>query len=424
MKITSLFLFLASYFLCSSAYCEEGYWDVLKIEEVQQDNKFSSEERKLRARVQMVYQNYSQAHPNCNYQANPNVYVYPATTYILSNPYIPTGKERMAFKFKIRNFVIDSPPSDQVNDPYCGKVSIKCASYDEPFLKFNYYCERIHDGKVSDPARLSDPRYNKYLAYQTIYNLTVMPTALKNFGLLQQFYPLEAFPPYSSAQTPNPDYEYPAVVYSTFNYPDPTVPPSPNYSNGNYGFLFLGSAENLKSLCYSIKRSNLSLEDAGVRINEFFGLPPDSPDVQRAFTFFKLRNNPHLSGVQDGNMFRPCAVNSSIETLSCPVSALEIAHNCKNPPPAPYDGTTLSSFLTNQFYSAYCSKTPSKDSGQPIHYPWTGQGFTYDWYPWPIYPINVQGNSEYVPATNSGGFNIEVTDKKTLADFLMTCDFD
>lgn len=82
--------------------------------------------------------------------------------------------------------------------------------------------------------------------------------------------------------------------------------------------------------------------------------------------------------------------------------------------------------MENQYYSSYCSAPADKDSGMPIFYPWTGQGFTYDWYPWQISLNNVQGTSEYVPATNALGpsnDNIEVIGSKSLEEFLLTCEF-
>lgn len=378
-----------------------------------------SDEQKLLAKVNQVYVNYGNAHSICEFQANPSITSYPQQQYLLSNPYTHGANEINSINFKIRNFVLDGHSGN--SDPSCGVLSIKCASHVSSINSSNYYCERIHNGASSDPSLLTDPRYNKYLALQTIYNLSVITRAQKNFGLLHQFSNLDAFPAYSNSQIPNPNYEYNAVAYSTFTYPDPTDPLSPNYNNGSYGFLFVGSAENLISVCRTIQYENLSLDDAAFRFNEFFGLPPDSPDVVRSFTFFKLRNNPHVSGQSDGNMFRPCPNDGSIETTSCSGSTLAIPHHCNIVPP-PYDGTTVSSFLANYFYAVYCNTNANSSSGMPVHYPWTGQGFTYDWYPWHISLANVQGASEYVPATNSGGANIEVANKKSIANFLATCD--
>lgn len=422
MKKKLLVLFATGLFFSSIAHSEEGFWDTLnEPAEHEEESVNLSDEQKLLAKVNQVYANYSQSHPNCGYQPTPYITPYPQQMHTLTNPYIHGANELNAINFKIRNFVLDSPVRDN-SDPFCGKLSIKCASLVTVVNSSNFYCERIHNGASSDPALLADPRYNNYLAYQTIYNLSVMPRAQKNFGLLKQFSNLDAFSPYSSSQIPNPSYEYNAVAFTTFPYPAPTYPLSPNYNNGNYGFLFLSSAENLKSVCQTIQHENLSHADAAVRFSEFLGIPPDSPDVVRFFTFFKLRNNPHVSGQMDGNMFRPCPVDGSIETSYCSGSALVIPHNCSNPPP-PYDGTTVRSFLASYFYSSYCNSTPNRDSGMPVYFPWTGQGFTYDWYPWHISLTNVQGTSEYVPATNSGSANIEVANKKSLEDFLLTCDF-
>lgn len=417
-----LVLFATGLFISGFAYSEEDFGEILNEPTEQEENGvYLSDEQKLLAKVNQVYANYSQLHPNCGYQPKPAIRSYPQQMHTLTNPYIHGANELNAINFKIRNFVLDSPVRDN-NDPFCGKLSIKCASLVTLVNSSNFYCERIHNGASSDPVLFADPRYNNYLAYQTIYNLSVMPRAKKNFGLLKQFYNLDAFPPYSSSQIPNPSYEYNAVVYSTFSYPAPTNPPTPNYSNGNYGFLFLGSAENLVSVCKTIQYQNLSRENAAVRFSQYFGIPPDSPDSVRTFTFFKLRNNPHVPGKRDGNMFRPCPADGNIETTSCSASALVIPHNCNNPPP-PYDGTTVSSFLASQFYSSYCNTVPNRNSGMPIYFPWTGQGFTYDWYPWHISLKNVQGSSEYVPATNSGSANIEVVNNKSIEDFLLTCDF-
>lgn len=426
MKKT-LFLLTTAFFLNNVAYSKEGRWDVLhKSSEMTQGSNTLNERFQLRAKVLQVYENYSASNSVCNYQPDPKYYIYPQTTYTLTNPYAPQANEEMAFRFKIRNFVINGPQIS--GHPECGKISIKCASYQKFSTFSNFYCERIHNGLSSEPALLSNPQYNKYLAYQTIYNNSVMPKAKKYFGWLTQFYPLDTFSPYSESQVPNPSYEYSGAIYtgSPQFYPDPINPPppnTPNYNNGGYGGLFIGSAENLKSICQSIRYDNLSLEDAGIRFNESLGLPPDSPDVQRTFVFVKLRNNPHISGNADGNMFRPCPIDGNLYGLSCPVSALVIPHDCNTPPP-PYDGTTVSLFLMNQYYSSYCNATPNKQSGMPIHYPWTGQGFTYDWYPWNIYSKNVQGASEYVAAiNNTGNYNIQVNKQISLTDFLSTCDF-
>lgn len=422
MKKKLLALLVTTLFFSHFAHSEESLRDLLNEATEDQEKEVNLfDEQKLLDKVNQVYANYSQSHPNCGYQPNPSISTYPQQMYTLTNPYAHDSNEINAINFKIRNFVLDSPVSDR-GDPFCGQLSIKCASFVTILSSSNFYCERIHNGTSSDPALLADPRYDNYLAYQTIYNLSAMPRAQKNFGLLQQFYNLDAFPPYSSSQIPNPSYEYHAVVYSTFTYPAPTLPPTPNYNNGSYGFLFIGSAENLKSVCKTIQYQNLSPKDAAVRFSQYFGIPPDSPDSVRTFTFFKLRNNPHVSGQRDGNMFRPCPDDGNIETSSCSASALVIPHNCSIAPP-PYDGTTVSSFLANQYYSAYCSSTPNANSGMPIYFPWTGQGFTYDWYPWHISLINVQGSSEYIPATNSGSANIEVVNNKSIGDFLLTCDF-
>lgn len=423
MKKQLLVLITTTLFFNSIAYSEENVLQILNSSALQEEEGFNfADEEKLLAQVNQVYENYSQVHPACEYQPNPNITAFPQQMYTLTNPYSHDANQIQAIAFKIRNFIVDSLTSDFNNDPYCGKLSIKCASYVSYLGSSNYYCERIHSGASSDPALLLEPSYDNYLAYQTIYNLSVMPRAKKKFGLLKQFNPLDAFPPYSSSQIPNPSYEFNGVVYSTFNYPDPTDPLSPNFNNGNYGFLFVGSAENLKTVCQSIQTDNLSPSDAAVRISQFLGIPPDSPDVVRTFTFLKLRNNPHISGQQDGNMFRPCPIGGSIETPTCSGSALTIPHNCAITP-APYDGTTVSSFNANQYYSSYCNTSPNKDSGMPVLYPWTGQGFTYDWYPWQISLKNVQGTSEYIPAVNSGSYNIEVAEKKSLEQFLATCDF-
>jgi hypothetical protein len=419
MKNKLLVLLAITLFFSNIAYCEEGFGDALNEPAAHEEKGANlSDEQRLLAKVNQVYVNYSQAHPTCGYQPTPSVSTYPQQMYLLTNPYTHGASELNAINFKIRNFVLDGASS--VIDPSCGVLSIKCASFVTYLSSSNFYCERVHSGQSSDPSLLADPTYNNYLAYQTIYNLSAMPRAQKNFGLLKQFSNLNAFPPYSSSQIPNPSYEYNAVAYSTFNYPDPALP-QPNYNNTTHA-VFLGSAENLKSVCQTIQYQNLSPKDAAVRFSQYFGIPPDSPDVVRAFTFFKLRNNPHVSGQTDGNMFRPCPVDGNIETPSCLVSALVIPHNCNNAPP-PYDGTTVSSFLASQFYAAYCSTPPNRSSGMPIYYPWTGQGFTYDWYPWHISLINVQGASEYIPANNSGANNIEVVKKKTIEEFLSTCDF-
>lgn len=420
MKKKILVLLATTLFFSNLAYSEEDFGELLNQPTAHEEDINVTDDQKLLAKVNQVYTNYSQAHPICGYQSPPSLYTFPQQMYTLTNPYLHDASENNAINFKIRNFVLDGHSNS--SDPSCGLVSIKCASYVTIMNSSNFYCERLHTGTSSDPALLIDPRYNKYLAYQTIYNLSVMPRAQKNFGLLQQFSNLDAFPPYINSHITNLSYEYNAVAFTTFPYPDPTDPLSPNYNNGNYGFLFLSSAENLKSACQTIQHQNLSQEDAAVRFSEFLGIPPDSPDVVRSFTFFKLRNNPHVSGVQDGNMFRPCPVDGSIETASCSGSALAIPHNCSISPP-PYDGTTVSSFLANYFYSSYCNSSPNRDSGMPVYFPWTGQGFTYDWYPWHISLANVQGTSEYVPATNSGSANIEVANKKSLEDFLLTCDF-
>lgn len=429
MKINASLLFATTLCLSNSVFAEEGHWEVLKsaAEYTQETHGPIDQDRYVLGLVRQVYTNYSQAHPACAYQENPDVYIYPLSFYTLTNPYMHGKNETRSMRFKIKNFVVESPGSAGNNDPACGKLSIKCAAYDK--LLPQYHCERIHKGASSEPALLSDPKYNNYLAYQTIYNISVMPDAEKNFGRLKQRFPLQPFRPYSDSQIPNPDYEYNAVVFSTFDYPDPTQPPSPNYNNNNYGFLFLGSSENLQSVCHSIQYDHLSPEDAAVRFSEFFGIPPDSPDVTRKFTFFKLRNTPHVNGVADGNMFRPCPADGSIESLFCSVSALTIPHNCNRVPP-PYDGTTVSSFLENQYYNVYCNTTPNRDSGVVVHYPWTGQGFTYDWYPWyaNTFEKNVQGASEYIPASNCtdinncGPSNIVVLNKRSLQEFVSTCD--
>lgn len=398
MKKKLLVLLATTLLLNHIAYAEEDYL---------------SDEQKLLAKVNQVYVNYSHAHSNCGYQSNPSIKTYPQQMYLLTNPYPHSANEINSINFKINNFVLDGHSGSR--DPFCGTISIKCASY---ISSTNYYCERIHNGRRSNASLLADPRYNKYLAYQTIYNLSVMPRAQKNFGLLKQFSHLNAFPHHPSS--PNLRYEYDAVIYSTIAYPALTNPPSPNYSSATNDFF--GSAENLKSVCKTIQKENLSLADAAVRFNQFFGIPPDSPDVVMAFTFFKLRTNPHVFGKKDGNMFRPCPNDGNIETTSCTDTALAIPHHC-NMPPSAYDGTTLNSFLANFFYTAYCNTIPQRDSGMPLHYPWTGQGFTYDWYPWNINLSHVQGDSEYVPAMNGGSANIEVINKKSIKDFLSTCDF-
>lgn len=382
---------------------------------------YADSEQQLLAKVIQVYVNYSNANTVCNFQANPSITSYPQQTYLLTNPYMHGAGEINSINFKIRNFVLNGNSGN--NTPACGILSIKCASLVSSVNSSNFYCERLHSvSGGSDSSLLSNPAYNNYLAYQTIYNTSVMPRALKNFGLLQQFSSLDAFPPYPSV--PNPSYEYTAVIYSTYTgYPDPTNPLTPNYNNGSYGTLFLGSAANLIAVCQSIQNQNLSTSDAAVRFNQFFGIPPDSPDAPRSFTFFKLRNNPHVSGQADGNMFRPCPNDGNLETTACSGSATTIPHRCSMAPPA-YDGTTFSLFLPFYFYSAYCNTTPNSSSGMPVLFPWTGQGFTYDWYPWHINLANVQGGSEYVPATNTtGAANIEVIKKKSLADFIATCNF-
>lgn len=423
MKLKSLTLALLaiSILINNIAFAENEFGEILYPVGEYKEQARGSDDQNILAKVRQVYLNYKKVHPNCGYQPNPVISFYPQQIYTLVNPYIHGAKEINAINFKIRNFVITSPVIDKT-DPYCGKLTVKCASYVRYMSSSNYYCERIHKEKRSEPSLLSDPRYNNYIAYQTIYNQSVMPRALKNFGLLKQFFNLDAFPPFSTFQTPNPNYEYDAVSFTTFIYPDPTDPLSPNYNNGNYGFLFLSSAENLKSICKTIQNQNLSRSDAAVRFNQFLGLPPDSPDVVRSFIFFKLRNNPHVSGKKDGNMFRPCPIDGHIETTTCSGSALMIPHDC-SVAPLPYDGTTVSSFNANYFYSVYCNTTPNINSGMPVLYPWTGQGFTYDWYPWNISLINVQGTSEYVPAENSGTYNIEVAKKISLENFLLTCDY-
>lgn len=380
-------------------------------------NGIESDEKILEKVIQ-VYNNYSQMHPNCGYQPNPSIVSHSQSLYTLTNPYMQDENEIRAINFKIRNFILDGVVTDSDN-PYCGQLSIKCAAY---LASFDFYCERIHFGSNSDPVLLSDPRYNYYLAYQTIYNLSVIPIAKKNFGLLKQFYDLDAFQAYANSKLLPPKYDYTGVIYSTFKYPDPTNPPSQNYNNAKYGFLFIGSAENLKSICRTIQSENLLPADVAIRFNQYLGIPPDSPDMIRTFTFVNLRNTPHAPGEKDGNIFRPCPVDGNIQTYSCSASALTIPHDCTVIPDS-YDGTTVGSFLANQFYSSYCYALPNKNSGMPIYFPWTGQGFTYDWYPWHKNLMNMQGTSEYVPATNSGDNNIAVIANKSVENFVKTCEF-
>ncbi len=413
----NLCLLIITTFISSAGYCEEGQWTVLKKSTNQ------SEQQQVQDQVRKVYENYSAANPACNYPAEPGLYTYPKTSYTLMNPYAAQKDEKAALKFKIINFVINGP---SVSDhPECGQISVKCAASQK--FSASFYCERIHKGPSSESNLLADPLYNKYIAYQTIYNQMVIPNAKNDFGKLKQFYPLDAFPLYSDSQMPNPNYKYSGVIFTSSPqyYPAPVTPPapnSPNYNNGNYGGLFVGSAENLKSICRSIQYDHLSPEDASIRFNEFLGLPPDSPDVQRTLIVMQLRNNPHVSGTTDGNLFRPCPTDGKIDSAACQASALVIPHDCNNAP-LPYDGKTVNLFLANQFYSSYCKASPNKQSGMPIYYPWTGQGFTYDWYPW-NFKKNLQGTSEYVAAVNStGNNNMEVVKQTVLKNFLVTCDF-
>lgn len=400
MKNQALFLLVFTSLISSFAYSEE-------------DNVMNQ--------VRKIYDNYRASQPNCGYPEIPNILGYPEGSYTLTNPYNQmAGLPNSSLEFKIRDFSIGA--SDKP-EPQCGKLAVVCASLDKGDTSSGYYCERLHNGLSSDESLFSNPKYTKYMAYQTIYYQSAMPAAQKNFGKLEKKNPLDAFKFYSPSKS-NTTYDYYAVAYtgSPQYYPNPaTKPDAPNYSNGNYG-LFLGSASNMKSLCLDMKNKKYSLEDARIRISQFLGLPADSPDVTRKLVLFNLRNNPHKSGLNDGNMFRPCPVGGNLYTGYCLAPATTIPQDCSRPP-APYDGVSVSSFLANQYYSSYCNTKPNAQSGTPTLYPWTGQGFTYDWAPWNT-SNQVQGTSEYVAAGNVGkSNNMIVTKQVSLEDFLSSCEF-
>ncbi len=381
---------------------------------------YSYDEDKLMAEVHKIYDNYRASQPICDYPEEPDILSYPEGSYTLTNP-SPTSGTSSSLPFTIRSFSIEASDSPR---PQCGKLSVECASIDSnnnPSAEF--YCERLHNGLTSDDSLLGSPEYDKYLAYQTIYYKKAMPTAQKNFGSLEKPKPLDAFPFYSPSK-PGTNYGYYAIAYTAFAqfYPNPSTPQSaPNYNNGNYA-LFLGSAKNFQSLCVDMKNKQLPIEDARIRINQFLGLPTDSPDVTRTLVVFQLRNNPHKPGLNDGNLFRPCPSGGNLYSGYCMVPAETVPHDC-NIAPAPYDGVSVSSFLANQYYSSYCNSLPNAQSGSVTLYPWTGQGFTYDWNPWNT-TNQAQGSSEYVGSSNMGNTdNMIVTKQIALVDFLSSCDF-
>lgn len=402
MKKQALFLLVFSFFISPFAYPQE------------EDN--------IMAQVRKIYDNYRASQPSCGYPENPDILGYPEGSYTLGNPYNQiTGAHSSSLEFKIRDFSIGA--SDKP-EPQCGKLSVVCASLNKSKTSpSDYYCERLHNGLSSEDSLLSNPKYNKYIAYQTIYYRTAMPAAKKDFGKLEKPKSLDAFKFFSPSK-PNSSYDYGAVVYtaSPQYYPNPATPPvAPNYNNGGYG-LFVGSAANMKSLCLDMKNKKYSLEDARIRISQFLGLPADSPDVTRKLVFFNLRNNPHKTSVNDGNMFRPCPRGGNLYSGYCLESVATIPQDCSNAP-SPYDGVTVSLFLANQYYSSYCNTKPNAQSGTVTLYPWTGQGFTYDWDPWKA-PNEVQGTSEYVAAANIGNpNNMIVTKQLSLEDFLSSCEF-
>ena len=253
--------------------------------------------------------------------------------------------------------------------------SIDCGSS----LNYGVYCTNYFNSTTLTDAQ------NSYLAYRTLEEYFVN-AAKANFFVNYNY----TLSPINSADQSVPN----VIFYTTFT----GYPSSGTYNVGTHE-LWIASFDEFKSAIANDANNVCDDPSSAVyRFYELFGLPPDVPGTSDRY--FVLANVPvQQSSVTTTGIFRPCtSFDITSTTCATPLSFSSI----------PTGEEQYYSWVAGQYKWAYVDTT-NTDSA---HYPWSAQGFTYNWYPW---RSNAYGLSEYVVAKNT---NIYINSKQTIAQIL------
>lgn len=155
----------------------------------------------------------------------------------------------------------------------------------------------------------------------------------------------------------------------------------------------------LQEFCTGYAQTIASSEAAlNLRIEQRLGLPPGSTNSH--FVTFDID-----AATAGAAIFRPCG-DSATDTTTCTVGAPKACDS--------YDGTCEAhrDFFYQQYYSAF-------GTAQPVEYPWTSLGYTFDWAP---APIDFSGEAGFVQVGESE-FVIPVGTTVTVASVTPTAQY-
>lgn len=246
-------------------------------------------------------------------------------------------------------------------------------------LNYGVYCTNYFGSTTLTEAQ------NNYLAYRLLEEYFVN-IAKANFFTSYNYTLL----PINTADQSVPN----VIFYTTFT----GYPSSGTYNVGTHE-LWIASFDEFKSAIANDANNVCDDPSSAVyRFYELFGLPPDVPGTSDRY--FVLANLPvQQSTVTTTGIFRPCtSFDITSTTCATPLSFSSI----------PTGEEQYYSWVAGQYKWAYVDTT-NTDSA---HYPWSAQGFTYNWYPW---RSNAYGLSEYVVAKNT---NIYINSKQTITQIL------
>ncbi len=138
-------------------------------------------------------------------------------------------------------------------------------------------------------------------------------------------------------------------AYENYIKNNPQTSPEPNYA------IWVTAASEVKAFCRSYLSENPQATDnqLDLRLKQYLGLPPDLD--QKYDVFVELWVRPE-------NIFRPC-VDPEINDHKC---------DLKTP-------TSFPPVANIPDYGAFYKNLYFKSFRNPVRYPWTGLGYTYDW---------------------------------------------
>ena len=228
---------------------------------------------------------------------------------------------------------------------------------------------------LPEGGMLCVPQFDEAMRYKTRYDRYI--TAVQDMAVAHPFEVVDTLTPLPSSGT----YKVATWIRESDLSKYPPAQPVTLTSN-----IWVTLSPNLQDFCTNYGQTVADEDEAlNLRVEQRLGLPPGSTNSH--FATFEV----DADGA-GGAIFRPCgdpATNTQTCAIGAPKACGVGAASCE----------AHSDFFYHQYYSAF-------GTAQPVEYPWTSLGYTFDWAPAPVDFTGeagfVQvGESEYVIPTGT-----------------------